>query len=183
MRFCIFLPVCTKGQLSACALCPICLSIVVAKKQMPRIAARYRASLVGVGAFRHRKAVPESLSLLLASFPNRNSRDVEGAVPYDLHRFSIVIRGTSGVSNPFRGERDHREHTAKRWWNACPYNLHRFSLVGVGASTTRRLFIPIRGTSRGRPLPLLRTHRRHGYHPPAEILRSHTMPHCLCCHP
>ena len=25
------------------------------------------------------------------------------------------------VSNPFRGERDHREHTAKRCWNAVPY--------------------------------------------------------------
>ena len=100
MRFCIFLPVCTKGQLSACALCPICLSIVVAKKQMPRIAARYRASLVGVDVFKHRKAVPESLSLRLALFPNRNSRDVEGAVPYDLHRFSIVIRGTSWYRTP-----------------------------------------------------------------------------------
>ena len=33
----------------------------------------------------------------------------------------IVFRGTSGVSNPFRGERDHREHTAKRCWNAVPY--------------------------------------------------------------
>ena len=32
------------------------------------------------------------------------------------------------VSNPFRGERDQREHTAKRCWKAVPYGFHRCPL-------------------------------------------------------
>ena len=87
-------------------------------------------------------------------FPYPNSRDVEvsnpfrgerdhrehtakrcwNAVPYDLHRFSIVIRGTSGVSNPFRGERDHREHTAKRCWEAVPYDFRNRYVVIIPAA-------------------------------------------------
>ena len=51
-------------------------------------------------------------------FPYPNSRDVE-------------------VSNPFRGERDHREHTAKRCWNVAPYDLHHFSTVGEGSPLPR----------------------------------------------
>ena len=51
----------------------------------------------------------------------------------DLQRHNTGgARGQSGVSNPFRGERDHREHTAKRCWKACPYDLHRFPIVGRG---------------------------------------------------
>ena len=83
-------------------------------------------------------------------FPYPNSRDVQGPSPTDLHRFSIVgvgasttrrflipIRGQSGVSNPFRGERDHREHTAKRCWNAVPYDLQRLPTVGEGSPLPR----------------------------------------------
>ncbi|MBQ5649298.1 MAG: hypothetical protein IIV03_04070 [Clostridia bacterium] len=33
----------------------------------------------------------------------------------------MMTVGDVEVSNPFRGERDHREHTAKRCWNAVPY--------------------------------------------------------------
>ena len=51
--------------------------------------------------------------------------------------FRILFRGQSGVSNPFRGERDHREHTAKRCWKACPYDLHRFPTVGEGSPLPR----------------------------------------------
>ena len=48
-------------------------------------------------------------------FPYPNSRDVE-------------------VSNPFRGERDHREHTAKRCWNAVPYDFRNRYIVIILAA-------------------------------------------------
>ena len=57
--------------------------------------------------------------------------------------FRILFRGQSGVSNPFRGERDHREHTAKRCWNAVPYGMPRFLQDRKREPITRlSLFMP-----------------------------------------
>jgi hypothetical protein len=50
---------------------------------------------------------------------------------------------TVEVSNPFRGERDQREHTAKRCWNAVPYHYY-VHIVGTEIIRPPRSFGRIR---------------------------------------
>ena len=95
---------------------------------------------IGRGDSRIARYFPRCKFAEFATYRNRHTAIISHAqrisrlpCKHIARRSRILVCGQSGVSNPFRGERDHREHTAKRCWKACPYGLHRFPIVGEGS--------------------------------------------------